>query len=85
MTTAHYRHTQVGWLMLVALALPVGLLALFLATTQLWVPLGPVLAVLLVSTAVGIALTGFQAAFFRSSRSTLPRLSFFAWDSPPKR
>ena len=57
MTTAHYRHTQVGWLMLVALALPVGLLALFLATTQLWVPLGPVLAVLLVSAALFSTLT----------------------------
>jgi len=57
MTATHYRHTQTGWLMLVAFVLPVGLIVLFLATTQLWVPLGLVLAVLLVSAALFSTLT----------------------------
>jgi hypothetical protein len=57
MTATHYRHTQIGWLMLVALVLPAGLIVLFLATTQLWVPLGLVLAVLLVSAALFSTLT----------------------------
>jgi hypothetical protein len=57
MTAAHYRHTQIGWVMLVALILPVGLIGLLLATTQLWAALGLVLVVLLVTAALFSTLT----------------------------
>jgi hypothetical protein len=57
MTATHYRHTQIGRLMLLALVLPAGFIALFLATTQLWVPLGLVLGVLLVCAVLFSTLT----------------------------
>jgi hypothetical protein len=57
MTTAHYRHTQIGRPMLIAFVIPAGLIALFLATIQLWVPLGLVLAALLVNLALFSTLT----------------------------
>ena len=57
MTAAHYRHTQIGWVTLVALIPPAGLIGLFLATTQLGAALGLVLVVLLVIATLFSTLT----------------------------
>jgi hypothetical protein len=57
MTAPHYRHTQIGWVMLVALIPPVGLIGLLLATTQLWAALGLVFVVLLITAALFSTLT----------------------------
>jgi hypothetical protein len=55
--TRHYRHTQIGWVTIVALLLLAGLLAPPLAATRVWGLLGLVLVILLVSAALFATLT----------------------------
>ncbi|MBN2196483.1 MAG: hypothetical protein JW751_26970 [Polyangiaceae bacterium] len=57
MSTTHYRHTQVGWVTLVALVLIAGTVGGLLATAELWAALGALIGLLLAIAVIFSTLT----------------------------